>query len=245
VEAVCLQHPTPAFVPTQAAKTHDSISSNVTNVTTKLSANGSHCASLPTAPPPWKAVWCEQHSKIYYWNTASGATQWQHPSEKVPLDITIAERLLEMGREGDWDRLFPELEKAERGRQDKHIMRYVDFIPTPRRYGLLHYAAEQGNAQAVRLLIDRFAAHPGLRTPEGLTALDVAWAAGIETALGELQVALGAQPASCREPVAAPRTDCGKHFSTASCTPAPHVKKRSPQDTPMSGDACDHRGSAS
>lgn len=153
-------------------------------------------SSLPSVPPPWKAVWSDQHGKVYYWNTSSGATQWQHPLDQVPLDAGIAGRLLDLGRDGEWERLFVELEHAERGRQDQHGMRYVDFVPKPRRYGLLHYAAEQGHVRAVRALLDRFAAHPGLRTPEGLTALDVAWAAGRETALGDLRAVLSPQPQS-------------------------------------------------
>jgi len=144
---------------------------------------------------PWRVVWSDTEAAYYYWNTLTGVTQWEHPSEQAPLDGTLARRLIELARAGEWQALLPELAHAEleqrtcvdgSGASLKKCCRFVDYVPSSPGEGLLHLAARQGQAWAVQRLLEDFGAQPNLRTVEGLTASDIAWAAGHAPVLGVL-----------------------------------------------------------
>lgn len=107
------------------------------------------------------------------------AAQRERIRAKGSLIDAVAHGLLDLAKKGHWDLLFDELEKAEQSRAEPEGPRYVDRIPPPRRYGLLHFAALQGRARELERLIWDFSAHSDLRTvPDGLSAADVARDAG-------------------------------------------------------------------
>jgi len=139
--------------------------------------------AAPEMPPPWRAVWSDEYSAYYFWNTATNVTQWQDPCELEPLDDAAAHRLLDLAVQGRWPELFRALAAAEASKSLRQARRYVDYLPHPRRYGFIHYAAEQGQADVVLRLISEFGAIPGLLSREGFTAADVAWSQGHAVAL--------------------------------------------------------------
>lgn len=96
------------------------------------------------------------------------------PSREEPgaLDDAVAHKLLDQAKYGKWDQLFVELAAAERTCADGH-RRYVDHFPPPRRYGLVHFAANQGRAEVLRRLIQEFGARSDVKTLDGLNAGDI------------------------------------------------------------------------
>lgn len=50
-------------------------------------------ASLPVpVPEQWQVIWSDAQAAYYYWNTTTGVTQWEHPTEHKLPDGAVASR---------------------------------------------------------------------------------------------------------------------------------------------------------
>lgn len=113
---------------------------------------------LPPAPAPLQPL--------------SSSVQPPSASLLRPLEDAVAHKLLDLAKYGKWDELFMELAAADRGSAAGSRC-YVDYFPAPRRYNLVHFAANQGRAEVLRRLIEEFGARPDVKTSDGFGAADI------------------------------------------------------------------------
>merc|ERR1719362_1677835 len=102
------------------------------------------------------------------------------------LNNALAHDLLSLAKRSKWDELFGRLAHAEAACADDGP-RYVDHIPAPRNFGLIHFAAHQGRHRELGVLLRDFGANAELRTRDGLTATDIATSVGCVKALEALR----------------------------------------------------------
>lgn len=102
------------------------------------------------------------------------------------LDNALAHDLLSLAKRSQWDAVFERLAQAEAACAEDGP-RYVDHIPAPRNFGLVHFAAHQGRHRELGRLLQDFGANPELRTRDGLTATDIAASVGCQKAVQTLR----------------------------------------------------------
>jgi len=123
--------------------------------------------SYPTSPPS-----SELHA-YQFWLGESRLRELRRQAA-MSLDRNVSNELLDLAKHGQWKALFPRLAAAENSRGDISGARYVDYLPPPRRFGLLHYAVQQGHLDAVRHLVDKCHASLDVPTSDGRAVEDIA-----------------------------------------------------------------------
>lgn len=145
----------------------------------------------------------------------------------VPIDAE-AHAILDQAKTRRWTEVFTKLGAL-------NFRCYVDYVPKPRRFGLIHFAAQQGNIEAIRRLIGEFQAQPLLLTMEGHAPKDIAREAG-QSAAAVVCEELGGAPARVVCPCGKPTWN-GKQGSFCSTACQDRAASPSPAVAPAFSDS--------